>query len=141
MQHAVDPDALRRPANRAATPKAPPNDPERHGNIWQRYEELERAASDLDASNRHLATERSRAAMVRFLLIEAMCEGIVQVCKILIASMPFDVYHWNSDWSLHRWRLRAGFTIISLPWILNPPAVVHAVTSKGCTSESPADRT
>lgn len=51
--------------SRAGVPKAPPNDPERHGNIWQRYEELENATQRLDMSNRQLAAEKSRDAAVR----------------------------------------------------------------------------
>ncbi|KAK9818730.1 hypothetical protein WJX74_005054, partial [Apatococcus lobatus] len=48
--------------SRASIPKAPPNDPERRGNIWQRYEELENATQRLDMSNRQLAAEKSRSA-------------------------------------------------------------------------------
>ncbi len=52
------------PSGRTDIPRAPPNDRERHGNIWQRYEELESATQRLDTSNKQLAAERSRNALV-----------------------------------------------------------------------------
>lgn len=41
-------------------PKAPPNDPQRQGNIWQRYEQLERSAKSLAGANQQMALERAK---------------------------------------------------------------------------------
>ena len=41
------------------TPRAPPNDPERTGNIWQQHERLQADYQQLLAQNAQLASERT----------------------------------------------------------------------------------
>ena len=52
-------------AHEASMPKALSNDPEGHGNIWQRFEELEKTAAVLSVSNMQLIGEKLRIASVR----------------------------------------------------------------------------
>ena len=41
-------------------PRAPPNDPERQGNIWQRYEQLETTSQELTKVNQQIVYERNK---------------------------------------------------------------------------------
>ena len=41
-------------------PRAPPNDPERQGNIWQRYEQLESTSQELTKVNQQIVYERNK---------------------------------------------------------------------------------
>ena len=49
-------------------PKAPPNDPQRQGNIWQRYEQLERSAKSLAGANQQMALEKAKHQRVCYIL-------------------------------------------------------------------------
>ena len=49
-------------------PKAPPNDPQRQGNIWQRYEQLERSAKSLADVNQQMALEKAKHQRVCHIL-------------------------------------------------------------------------
>ena len=54
---------LQKPASnsrRTALPKAPPNDPQRQGNIWHRYEQLEGSTKQLAAVNQQISDERDQ---------------------------------------------------------------------------------
>ena len=46
-------------------PRAPPNDPERKGNIWHRYEDLESRTRQLTSANQALFAENARHQRVR----------------------------------------------------------------------------
>ena len=46
--------------NRPVQPKAPPNDPKREGNIWQRYEQLETTSVELAKVNQQIVDERNK---------------------------------------------------------------------------------
>ena len=55
-----------------STPRAPPNDPERRGNIWQQHEQLQAMYSQLMEQNSQLVTERSQYQHVSLtVMIEA----------------------------------------------------------------------
>ena len=74
-------------------PKAPPNDPQRQGNIWQRYEQLERSAKSLADVNQQMALEKAKHQ---------------RVCHILLAwasfmhlpNLPWP--HLAQDFALHQ---------------------------------------
>ena len=53
------------PVALAGRPKAPPNDPERQGNIWHRYEQLEHATKSLASLNAQLVADKNRHQRVR----------------------------------------------------------------------------
>lgn len=43
-----------------ARPKAPPNDPQRQGNIWHRYEQLESMTKSLAGVNQQMVLEKTK---------------------------------------------------------------------------------
>ena len=43
-----------------ARPKAPPNDPQRQGNIWHRYEQLEGMTKSLATVNQQMVLEKTK---------------------------------------------------------------------------------
>lgn len=43
-----------------ARPKAPPNDPQRQGNIWHRYEQLEGMTKSLANVNQQMVLEKTK---------------------------------------------------------------------------------
>lgn len=43
-----------------ALPKAPPNDPQRQGNIWHRYEQLENVTKSLAGVNQQMVMEKAK---------------------------------------------------------------------------------
>ena len=68
---------LQKPASnsrRIGLPKAPPNDPQRQGNIWHRYEQLESSTKQLTAVNQQLSDERDQYKKVQLVRRQAGCE-------------------------------------------------------------------
>ena len=55
-------------------PKAPPNDPERQGNIWHRYEQMQSAARKLEGEKRALAADKTRSQQEKWRLEDALLE-------------------------------------------------------------------
>ncbi len=51
--------------NGEALPKAPPNDPQRQGNIWHRYEQLESMTKSLAGVNQQMVMEKAKHQRVR----------------------------------------------------------------------------
>ena len=52
--------AVQENAGVSTAPRAPPNDPERQGNIWQRYEQLETTSQELTKVNQQIVYERNK---------------------------------------------------------------------------------
>ncbi|KAK9823043.1 hypothetical protein WJX81_002881 [Elliptochloris bilobata] len=62
------------PGGPSGRPKAPPNDPERQGNIWHRYEQLEHATKSLASLNAQLVSDKNRHQRERRRLEEALLD-------------------------------------------------------------------
>lgn len=62
--------------NGEALPKAPPNDPQRQGNIWHRYEQLENMTKSLAGVNQQMVMEKAKHQRVRVLYLSgALCSS------------------------------------------------------------------
>ncbi len=53
------------PPAHSERPKAPPGDPDRQGNIWHRYEQLEHATKSLASLNQQLLNNKNRHQRAR----------------------------------------------------------------------------
>ncbi|KAK9795919.1 hypothetical protein WJX73_003637 [Symbiochloris irregularis] len=76
-------------STRTSLPKAPPNDPQRQGNIWQRYEQLEKDHRSLSSSNQELADERDRHKKTQARLEGALLD-LQRQNKDMQAKLPQD---------------------------------------------------
>ena len=63
-------------------PRAPPNDPERKGNIWHRYEDLQSRTRQLTGANQALFAENARHQRVRYLM-KTTSHAVHGVCNML----------------------------------------------------------
>lgn len=69
-------------------PRAPPNDPERHGNIWQQHERLQADYQQLLDQNTKLASERTHYQNVSPFQLAIVCIGIHAQCLLFEFLSP-----------------------------------------------------
>lgn len=73
--------------NGEALPKAPPNDPQRQGNIWHRYEQLENMTKSLAGVNQQMVMEKAKHQRVRCSYLE-LCARLLGKAALLAPWDP-----------------------------------------------------
>lgn len=71
------------------TPKSLPNDPQKQGNIWHRYEQLENATRSLSGVNQQLVDERAQHKWVSMLPLE--CTMTIKALALLDGKLSVSI--------------------------------------------------
>ena len=128
----------------STAPRAPPNDPERQGNIWQRYEQLETTSQELTKVNQQIVYERNKYRKVGFthpLLIPPVAwQDDERSCvkRHMVTGCVMHACRSARSWRMPCWSWKQP----TGPWLLScPRAPQHGPNRPTCGASSAPLRT